>query len=145
MEKRKAYIFVFLQFLFIGIILVTGKIIAKNKICFFIELFGILIGCWAIISLKIGNFNATPTIKKNAHLVKHGPYKLLRHPMYLAVLLVVFALIFNDFTLGRLFAGIFLFIVLIFKLFYEEKLLLAHFKEYSDYMKTTNRFIPFIF
>jgi len=90
LEKRKAYIFVFLQFLFIGIILVTGKIIAKNKICFFIELFGILIGCWAIISLKIGNFNATPTIKKNAHLVKHGPYKLLRHPMYLAVLLVVF-------------------------------------------------------
>ena len=145
MEKLKAYTFVFLQFLLIAIILVTGKMIAKNKICFFVELSGILIGCWAIVSLKIGNFNATPTVKKNAHLVKRGPYKFLRHPMYLAVLLVVFALIFNDFTFWRLLAGIFLFVVLIFKLFYEEKLLLAHFKEYSDYKKTTKRFIPFIF
>ncbi len=145
MEKLKAYTFVFLQFLLIGIILVTGKMIAENKIYFFVELSGVLIGCWAIISLKIGNFNATPTVKKNAHLVKHGPYKFLRHPMYLAVLLVVFALISDDFTFWRLLAGILLFVVLIFKLFYEEKLLLAHFKEYSDYMKTTKRFIPFIF
>jgi protein-S-isoprenylcysteine O-methyltransferase Ste14 len=84
-------------------------------------------------------------VKQGAVLVTGGPYRLIRHPMYLAVLLVIWRLIIDHFSLLRVAAGLILIIDLTIKMLFEEHLLKQRFVEYQAYMRTTKRLIPLIF
>ena len=107
---------------------------------------GIVIGIWALTVMGIGNINISPLVKQGAVLVTRGPYRLIRHPMYLAVLLVIWPLLIIDhFSLLRITAGFVLTTDLIIKMLFEEGLLKKQFAEYKAYMKTTKRLIPVIF
>jgi protein-S-isoprenylcysteine O-methyltransferase Ste14 len=103
------------------------------------------IGVWAFSVMGIGNINISPLVKQGVVLVTRGPYRLIRHPMYLAVLLVVWPLIIDSFSFLRIAAGLILTIDLITKMLFEEGLLKKQFVEYEAYMKTTKRLIPLIF
>lgn len=103
------------------------------------------IGIWAVAAMGIGNMNISPLVKDGATLVTSGPYRLIRHPMYLAVLLVIWPVIIDHFSLLRIAAGIILTIDLIVKMLFEESLLKEQFAQYEAYMKTTKRLIPLIF
>jgi protein-S-isoprenylcysteine O-methyltransferase Ste14 len=65
--------------------------------------------------------------------------------MYSALLLIIWPLIIDRFSLFLLITGLVLTIVFIVKLFFEESALKKHFVAYEDYMKTTKRLIPYIF
>jgi protein-S-isoprenylcysteine O-methyltransferase Ste14 len=140
-----SYIYVIIQIVFIILIGITGPIIPNNIIILIGEVAGVLLMVWAIWTMRLGNLNISPDLKKNSILVLSGPYKLLRHPMYTAVLLVTLMLVINDMTLWRIGFWLVLIIDLYFKFLYEEKLLLAKFPQYSDYMSKTKRLIPFIY
>jgi protein-S-isoprenylcysteine O-methyltransferase Ste14 len=103
------------------------------------------IGIWALTVMGIGNMNISPLVKQGAVLVTRGPYRLIRHPMYLAVLLVIWPLIIDHFSLLRITAGFVLTTSLIIKMLFEEGLLRKQFQEYQSYMRNTKRLIPFIF
>jgi protein-S-isoprenylcysteine O-methyltransferase Ste14 len=45
------------------------------------------LGLWALRANRPGNFHIRPTPHPQGRLVRHGPYRWLRHPMYTAVLL----------------------------------------------------------
>jgi protein-S-isoprenylcysteine O-methyltransferase Ste14 len=109
------------------------------------QIAGTAIGIWAIIVMGIGNINISPLMKEGAVLVTRGPYRVIRHPMYLAVLLVIWPLIIDDFSVMRITAGFILTLDLIIKILFEENLLKKQFAEYEAYMKTTKRLIPVIF
>lgn len=93
------------------------------------------------------NWSPGLEIQKKHALVVTGPYKKIRHPMYLQILLWTLsqALILSNIVAG--FAGIagwFLFYW--WRVPREEKMLTDYFGEaYTDYMKKTNRIIPFNF
>ncbi|MFA6017524.1 MAG: isoprenylcysteine carboxylmethyltransferase family protein [Patescibacteria group bacterium] len=85
-------------------------------------------------------------IKTNHELITSGIYGYVRHPIYGGILLMVPGVL--------LVAGSYTFIaglvamLLIFEVFArrEEKLLTKHFgKKYIEYMKTTKKFIPFVY
>jgi protein-S-isoprenylcysteine O-methyltransferase Ste14 len=103
LDKFKSYIFVFIQFVCLGLIAVTGPLIAHNKLYLVIEVMGILLGMWAVWAMKIGKFKITPDISRGGRLVTSGPYEYIRHPMYASLLLITLALIFDRFSLYRLF------------------------------------------
>ena len=46
---------------------------------------GLAVGAWALAANRPGNFNIRPDLKEGGTLVTHGPYRWVRHPMYLAV------------------------------------------------------------
>lgn len=144
-ENIKPYLLVFLQFLFIILILITGPIFCKETIYFLIEIAGILLAFWAVIIMKIGNFRITPLAKKNGVLITSGPYAIIRHPMYLATLIVMMALVSEKFTYLRLSFLLALIITLLIKLHFEEKQLIKQFKNYSAYQKKSSRLLPYIF
>jgi protein-S-isoprenylcysteine O-methyltransferase Ste14 len=104
-----------------------------------------VIGIWALSVMGIGNINISPLAKPGAVLVTGGPYRLIRHPMYLAVLLVIWPLIIAHFSFLRITAGFILTMDLIIKMLFEEGLLKQQFAEYHAYMRTTKRLIPLIF
>jgi len=76
-------------------------------------------------------------VKKNQKVISTGPYKIIRHPMYLGVLVMFLA---TPIALGSYYALIpFLSIpiVLVLRIINEEKVLIKKLKGYKEYKKKT--------
>ena len=140
-----ARFYVAIQFLSLAYLLYSGPWFAANYWLLALEVFGVLLGVVAIWQMRIGNFNVAPIPKENGVLVSHGIYALIRHPMYLAQLLVVGALVMEFYRLDRLIVLLVLVLNLVMKLHFEEKRLLTHFDAYGAYRKRTWRLIPLIY
>lgn len=102
----------------------------------------LFLGGWAILILRPGRFNVRPTIKDGATLITHGPYRVIRHPMYTSLLLSGLGLLFITWSWLRLAALLALGLVLLLKLRLEERLLRQHFSGYSSYQKRSSRLLP---
>ena len=105
----------------------------------------VLLGGWALWHNRLGNFNIHPAPKPEGVLVMRGPYRLMRHPMYSAVLLAAAALASRaGGELGwLLWTG--LFGVLLIKARLEESWLRQHHPAYANYCKSCKRFVPWVF
>jgi protein-S-isoprenylcysteine O-methyltransferase Ste14 len=107
--------------------------------------FGLVLALWARVTLG-RNWSASVTFKKGHELIRTGPYALVRHPIYTAVLLMII----GTMIFSRRIEGIILVAVAIagfwIKLRAEERLMAAHFPtEYSAYKAQTKALIPFVF
>ena len=143
-DEVRAYTLVSIQMISILAILVTDWPLANYTLLLIVQIAGVLLGVWAIAIMGRTNTNITPLIKQSAILVTNGPYTFIRHPMYSAVLLTIWPLIMDQYSLSRLTIGVVLTIDLIVKLLYEESLMKKHFAGYSSYMRETKRLIPFV-
>ncbi len=141
----KSFTFVNIQFLCLGLIAVTGPIFPGSTLLLAVEGLGLTLGIWAVFALGIGNFNVTPDPLRSSRRVTQGPYRLIRHPMYIALLLVTLPFLVTKFSALRLAVGRLLFIDLVLKLNYEEGILAAWLEGYRDYMQRSCRLIPFIY
>ena len=141
----KSYIYVGIQFLCLGFIISSGPWVARAPIFFLLEMCGGLLGVWALFTMKLRNLSALPEVKFGSTLKTEGSYQWIRHPMYLALLLVMLALVCEYFTYWRGLIWLVLFIDLLLKLHYEEQLLLEAFSEYRNYQMRTHKLIPWIF
>ena len=135
-------VLVFFQFLFLFLLFFPSKIYHLWGIVIFI--FGAIIGIIAVKTHPKNNFNIRPEIKENCALITNGIYSYIRHPMYLSVILMGLgmAIFYDNFFKWLIFVC--LVIVMIIKMFYEEKLWSKN-ECYKEYMKKTKRLIPFIF
>lgn len=142
---KEAYIYVALQFAFIIAILIGFPLLSFNPILFSIQFLGIGLLCWAVFVMRKSRLNISPEVKKSASLVRSGPYKIIRHPMYLSTLLYMMPLVIDYFDYLRLGFLLALLISLILKLTFEEKLLLKSFVDYKEYQLNSWRLIPFVY
>lgn len=126
-------------------LLMTGPRIASDYGGLLVESAGLFLGLLAIFQMGIGNFNITPRIKKDGVLVSNGIYSVIRHPMYLAQLVLLAPLVIEHFSYVRLLVWLLLLAVLLLKINFEEKRLLAHFEGYLAYAGKTKKLIPFLF
>ncbi len=140
-----ARIFVAVQLTSLAYLFFSGPWIAENLWLLTIEVSGFFIGIIAIWQMKPGNFNVTPIPKPNGKLVTYGIYAVIRHPMYLAQLLVVGTLVIEHYSHLRLVILLVLSVNLIFKLNYEETHLIKYFEAYEKYRQSSWRLIPLIY
>ena len=105
---------------------------------------GLAIGLWAISANRPGNFNIRPEPKEGGSLVTGGPYRWIRHPMYLAVLVTMAAfLVAGDAAQGALW--VLLAVVLAAKAVREERGLVLVHPGYAAYRSSTRAIIPLVF
>ena len=123
----------------------VGDVFPENFLLICIQLVAIILGFWAVFTMRIGNFNITPIPVKNAVLVENGSYRLIRHPMYLSIFLFVIPEIIGGFSMLRFIAFLMLLITILFKIKYEEMLLQIKLKGYADYMNRSFKLIPFLY
>ena len=140
----KSSLFVFIQIICLGLIAVNGPLFSANVVLFLVEMLGVGLGVWSVIIMRPGNFNITPDPLSGSILVRIGPYRVIRHLMYLALLITTLPLLIDKFSILRLLLWIILLIDLVLKINYEEKLLVAEVDGYENYMKDSYRLIPFI-
>jgi protein-S-isoprenylcysteine O-methyltransferase Ste14 len=105
---------------------------------------GLCVAIWARRTLA-GNWNSTVTFKQAHELVKTGPYRFVRHPIYTGILLMCLGTAMKagqlHCWLGALLIGVGFWI----KLRQEETLLLRHFPdEYPAYRKRVKALVPHI-
>lgn len=105
----------------------------------------LVVAFFAFYDMRRSKFTVSPAPREKAILIETGIYSLIRHPMYLAVLLFCLGYIWNNWSYYNVIIYIFLAIDLLVKLHWEEKLLREKFSNYAAYQKKTKRLIPFIF
>lgn len=136
------------QFALIGVLLATtrpsaGALATAAALALLIA--GSAVGLAALAANRPGNFNIRPELKDRAQLVTHGIYRHLRHPMYLAVLLVMLAAVIVDPGLWRGALWLALAGVLLAKARREERYLGERFAAYRDYAARTRRLLPGVY
>lgn len=142
----KSLLLVFVQGLLLIYLFISGPVLPSNALAGILELVGVLIGLYAIWAMRVTTIQITADVAPDSNLVTDGPYEWVRHPMYLAVMLVCLGLLVNSATTTRIVAVILLGIDFVIKANYEEVLLMKFFKKgYEDYQKKTKRFIPLIY
>jgi len=106
---------------------------------------GLVIAIWARMILG-RNWSGSITFKRDHELIEQGPYRLVRHPIYTGLLLMVAATAIARGTLWA-FLGLVLFLVIhLWKLRREEELLTRHFPDsYPAYRTRTKALIPFLY
>jgi protein-S-isoprenylcysteine O-methyltransferase Ste14 len=106
---------------------------------------GLLFAGWARWHL-LRNWSGTVTVKEDHTLIRSGPYRLVRHPIYSGMLLALFgtALAIGS-ARGFIGAGLILFGFLL-KLRVEEARMRETFPaDYDEYSRRTARLIPGVF
>ena len=111
---------------------------------------GVLLAIGSLLSLcaglKLGaNLTPLPHPGENATLVVGGLYRLVRHPLYLGVILMAWG--WSLWVQGWLSLAGTLALMLLFdlKARREERWLMARFPAYAEYRKRVRRLIPFIY
>ena len=98
---------------------------------------------WARASFPAGGFrfDAAPGA---ARIVRGGPYRFLRHPIYSAALLFTWAAVLSHRSATTLLLGLLVTGVLALRVLVEEQLLRARYPEYAAYARTTRALVPFL-
>lgn len=139
-----SFLLVIIQFLSIFYILFS-KLFYPSSWLIIVYFAGIFLGFWAIYEMKKGKLNIMPDVIPGTQIIKNGPYKLVRHPMYLAIFITLLPLVLDYFSIYRLMVYVLLIINQIIKMNYEEQKLAKAFQDYHNYKKTTWRLVPLIY
>ena len=125
--------------------LVKNKsIISENIIAIIIQILSIVLMIWARITFGFKSFHAPANTYKEK-LITEGPYKWLRHPIYVAVIYFFLACIIAYPNIKTIIAVVLIVASTIIRMLLEEKSLFENFEDYDAYYKRTKRFIPFVF
>ena len=142
--SSRSKILLLLQFICFGYFAFFSKVFASGGFLL-VQLLGLGLGIWSVITMGLSNFNAQPEVKRGARLIRKGPYSLIRNPMYTSLLLFFASGLFSEFNWTGLATLLLLAAVFAFKIRDEEKFLLRRFGViYSEYKESTYRLIPYI-
>ena len=127
----------------IGFIVVAGTI-PHHPVTILMFIASGLLGLWALRTMGNGNIRIRPEPLPEVRLVLAGPYRVIRHPMYTSVLGLT-ASFLVPFHLSLLAAWSLLLLVLLAKMFREERLLTERFADYGSYCERSWRLLPYVF
>jgi protein-S-isoprenylcysteine O-methyltransferase Ste14 len=144
-DQLKSNLLTFIQYSTLAYFFLFNTWFASNIYLFSLQIIGIGIGGWAIFVMTKSKLNISPTPRQGATLIQSGPYKLIRHPMYLSLILAIPPLVIHNYSIMN---TVILFVFLtnmILKMLFEESLLIAFFSEYREYIKNSYRLLPFVY
>lgn len=104
---------------------------------------GLLIAVWARGTLG-GNWSGRVVLKEDHELIQRGPYRVVRHPIYSGLLLMILGTAIVIGQVGGFVVLAFCFCGLWVKLKREEALLTKHFPEYPAYKRRTAALVPYL-
>jgi protein-S-isoprenylcysteine O-methyltransferase Ste14 len=119
------------------------QLFARDPVSIALQVVAALLMLWARLTFGRRSFHvaANPT---EGGLVTSGPYGFIRHPIYSAILLFVWAGVLSQPTRLSLLLALLASIAVTVRILTEENLVLEHYPEYQAYAAHTKRVIPFL-
>jgi len=122
----------------------THSLFASSAVVIAFQVLGFMLMIWARITFGRRSFHAAANPTAGG-LVRTGPYRHLRHPIYTAVLLFTWPPAINSgVPLAFAFAAL-ISVGAAIRMLCEENLLVRQYPDYREYARTTKRMIPFVF
>jgi protein-S-isoprenylcysteine O-methyltransferase Ste14 len=124
-------------------LVVTDSLFARQPAALVIQAAAVLLMLWARVTFGMRSFHAAANPTAGG-LVTTGPYRYVRHPIYAAVLLFVWAGLATHATLLSVTLGLLATAATAVRMWAEERLVTARYPEYREYAARTKRVIPFV-
>lgn len=123
----------------------TSNLFGNGPVTIAIQVAAVLLMIWARLTFGLRSFHFSANPVQKGDLVTSGPYRFLRHPIYVSIWIFAWTgAIAHLSLLGSLFA-LAVFGALLTRMLCEEELLLQRFPEYVEYSKRAKRLIPFVY
>jgi len=122
----------------------SKSIFGTSAITIAIQVLAISLMIWARVTFGMRSFHAAASPTAGG-LVKSGPYRFIRHPIYAAILYFLWAGIAAHLSGVSVGVGLLASAMTVLRMLAEEKLLVRTYPEYEEYARTTKRLIPFLF
>jgi protein-S-isoprenylcysteine O-methyltransferase Ste14 len=121
----------------------TGNLFSSSAIVIAAQVLAVGIMIWARRSFPTQTFrvDATPSAET---LIRRGPYRVIRHPMYSAALLFIWAAVLSHLSIWTISVGAFVTIVAALRIVFEERFLRARYPEYTAYAQATKVIVPYV-
>lgn len=139
-----SWLLVTLQFLSLLYLSLSAPLLSGHLSSLILELAGIMMVMTGLIQLNWRSFSVFPEPRPDGQLETKGIYAIIRHPMYAGILLLSMILVFEFPSALRIFSLMILTSVFLIKIKKEERLLEKKYTAFTDWKKTSNRLIPFI-
>ena len=102
---------------------------------------GILIWARRSFPTKAFRVDATPSAET---VIRRGPYRLIRHPMYSAALLFIWAGVLSHLSLWTVAIGTVVTVVAALRIVFEERFLRDRYSDYAAYADVTKAIVPYL-
>jgi protein-S-isoprenylcysteine O-methyltransferase Ste14 len=122
---------------------IMSRTLATSILADFLVLVGLIIAIYARAALG-GNWSARVSLKENHELIQSGPYRVIRHPIYSGLLLMILGTALLTGQMSAFIALVICFAGFWMKLRQEEALLKQHLPGYPEYMRRTKALVPFL-
>jgi protein-S-isoprenylcysteine O-methyltransferase Ste14 len=109
-----------------------------------VQVGAVLLMFWARVTFGRRSFHAAANPTEGG-LVTSGPYRYLRHPIYVAILLFTLTGIVAHWRPMNALVGVIIVAAVFVRMYCEERLLRVRYPEYVEYSHTAKRLIPFVY
>ena len=143
----KGKFLLYAQILLIVLLFYFGNFaqIFKNPSLALIFATGVLLALYSFYNLGLDTFTPFPEPKKEGKHVQSGAYKYMRHPMYLAIVVIGLSLLLSSPSFTAAVIYLLLIYALDAKATLEEGFLTKLHPTYKTYAQKTKKFIPYIY
>jgi protein-S-isoprenylcysteine O-methyltransferase Ste14 len=127
-----------------GALLWLHALIPREPVLVGVQIAAVTLMLWARVTFGGRSFHAgaNPT---EGGLVTTGPYRFVRHPIYLAIMLFLWAGAVTHHSIPSLLVRVVATAATAVRIVSEERLVVERYPEYADYARRTKRLIPFVF
>lgn len=127
----------------IAVLAATGNLFAASAPVIALQVIALGLSVWSRRSFPKGTFRVAAA-PGAASIIRRGPYRFIRHPMYTAVLLFIWTAVLSHRSLVSLAVGAIVTLVVAIRVVAEERVLRARYADYADYARSTKAIVPFI-
>ena len=125
-------------------LLATRSLFSSSPFVILVQVLALLLFLWARVTFGRRSYHvvADPT---EGGLVTGGPYRYIRHPIYAAFCLFTSAGVAAHWSWSAGLCGGLVLGSAVLRIFCEESLVAARYREYAQYSATTWRMIPYVY
>jgi protein-S-isoprenylcysteine O-methyltransferase Ste14 len=121
----------------------TGNLVSLSPFAIAAQVLAVGLAVWARRSFPAGAFRVSAGPGGNS-VIRRGPYRLIRHPMYAGALLFLWAAVLSHLSLWTGVVGLVTTTIVAIRIGIEERVLRERYTDYDTYAQATKAVVPYL-